>query len=688
MYRKIAKTFMNFLQTLLGGFFLLLANMNTSQLSASGDLEPHTLYPTQEELVSSPGSRTYFVDPVTGIDSNGGTSMGRAWKSIARLNHMRLSPGDCVVIAPGLHEETLKPSAFGTSMHQVTIKFLPGIHEFSVDNALRRPWFISNSCDAPQIPKPIGILVENCRHLRLEGDRKAEIRLGGRMIEFINNHSEDIQYSGLTFDLKRPTVSEFRVLNTDGNGAEVQIAEGSTYEIKEGHFAWTGDIGSGWVMAQQADPQTGKCWRMGQWDPFQSATASEIEPGKVRLTYAKGHFEMEPGRQFQFRHVIRDSAGGHNNLCKDIVFRDCDFYALTNMGIVSQFTENITFQRVRVAPPAGTIRTCPSWADAFHFSSCKGKILVEACEFSGLQDDPINVHGTHLRIVEKTAENALHVRFMQSQTYGFPPFVVGDEIAVIDHSLLRELPGNLRRKVTSIAPLTGDTSGKEWEIRLNGPAPKFGMDDVVDNLTWYPDFTARNNFVTMDSCRGFLITTRGKVVVEGNLFNRCAMPGILISDDAHDWFESGPVRDVTIRNNQFIGCGIEISPQTSSNDPNLWVHENIRIEGNTFSEGAGIVAAGVRGLTIISNIAAKVDVKPSCSKVLTDGKTVLMSLPIPPKLAAPAKRALAEASITSLEQLQTKLEAEILAMHGMGPNAMKILRQAMADADVHFKPVS
>jgi predicted Fe-Mo cluster-binding NifX family protein len=65
-----------------------------------------------------------------------------------------------------------------------------------------------------------------------------------------------------------------------------------------------------------------------------------------------------------------------------------------------------------------------------------------------------------------------------------------------------------------------------------------------------------------------------------------------------------------------------------------------------------------------------------------------MSLPIPPKLAAPAKRALAEASITSLEQLQTKLEAEILAMHGMGPNAMKILRQAMADADVHFKPVS
>lgn len=664
-----------------------MAQMKQDLLAPSIPFEPSSLYPAQEQLTVSPGDTTYYVNPVRGDDSFPGTSSSHAWKSIARVNHVRLSPGDSIVIAPGLHGETLKPTAFGTAKHPITIKFMPGIHEFSAVNALRRPWFISNSCDAPLIPKPVGILVENCHHVRLEGGKGAEILLTGRMIEVINNHSEGIQYSGLTFDLKRPTVSEFRVLRAQGNSVEIQIAEGSTYQIKDAHFSWTGDLGYGWVMVQQADPATGKCWRMGQWDPFAAAVASEIQPGKVRLTYEKGHFEMESGRQFQFRHVIRDSAGGHNNRCKDIVFRDCDFYALTNMGIVSQFTQNITFERVRVVPPPGTMRTCPSWADAFHFSSCKGKILVKDCEFSGLQDDPINVHGTHLRIIEKTAENALHVRFMQAQTYGFPPFEVGDEIAVIDHSLLRELPGNPHRKVVSVAPMNEDTSGKEWKITLDGPTPKFGNDDVIDNLTWYPDFTARNNKVTMDSCRGFLITTRGKVVVEGNTFNRCAMPGILISDDAHDWFESGPVRDVTIRNNQFIGCGIEISPQTTSKDPNLWVHENIRIEGNTFSEGAGIVASGVRELTIHSNTAAKLDVKSSCSKVLIEGKTALMSLPLPSKLAAPAKRALAEASITSLDQLQTKLEAEILALHGMGPNAMKILRQAMADADVQFKPV-
>ena len=270
------------------------------------------------------------------------------------------------------------------------------------------------------------------------------------------------------------------------------------------------------------------------------------------------------------------------------------------MGVISQFTENITWQRVRFAPPKDTLRTCPCWADAIHFSGCKGDILVDSCVFSGLQDDPINVHGTHLRIIAKPTENQLHLRFMQPQTWGFAAFAPGDEIAVINHANLRELPGNPRRKVTAIAPLPGDRTGKEWLLTLDGPAPAFGKDDVVDNLTWYPNFTARSNYVTLDSCRGFLITTRGKVLVEGNTFNRCAMAGILTEDDAEGWFESGPIRDMTIRGNRFIGCNIEINPHTTSSSSDEPVHENIRILYNYF-DGGRITARNVKGLTIMGN---------------------------------------------------------------------------------------
>jgi hypothetical protein len=50
---------------------------------------------------------------------------------------------------------------------------------------------------------------------------------------------------------------------------------------------------------------------------------------------------------------------------------------------------------------------------------------------------------------------------------------------------------------------------------------------------------------------------------------------------------------------------------------------------------------------------------------------------LPSGLAAPARRALAEAGIERLEQLTEISEAEIKALHGMGPNAIAQLRGAL-----------
>lgn len=55
-----------------------------------------------------------------------------------------------------------------------------------------------------------------------------------------------------------------------------------------------------------------------------------------------------------------------------------------------------------------------------------------------------------------------------------------------------------------------------------------------------------------------------------------------------------------------------------------------------------------------------------------------------PKLAGPAQRALAGAGITQLEDFTTRTEAEILALHGMGPNAMAAIRQALAAQNLSF----
>ncbi|GAA4298410.1 DNA-binding protein [Actinomadura luteofluorescens] len=56
-----------------------------------------------------------------------------------------------------------------------------------------------------------------------------------------------------------------------------------------------------------------------------------------------------------------------------------------------------------------------------------------------------------------------------------------------------------------------------------------------------------------------------------------------------------------------------------------------------------------------------------------------------PKLAAPARRALAAAGYSSLNQLAQARADDIAALHGMGPNAMKALRQALQEHGLSFR---
>lgn len=56
----------------------------------------------------------------------------------------------------------------------------------------------------------------------------------------------------------------------------------------------------------------------------------------------------------------------------------------------------------------------------------------------------------------------------------------------------------------------------------------------------------------------------------------------------------------------------------------------------------------------------------------------------PATLAAPARRALAQAGYTRLEQLAQATEAEIKQLHGIGPNALKQLRHALEQNGLSF----
>lgn len=558
------------------------------------------LYPAAAQRTVSPGHTTYYVDPQAGDDSHSGLKADQAWRSFKMVNRRYFAPGDRIeVTAPGTFNETFMPMGAGTAEAPVEIRLAPGRYDFFPTHALKLKLHISNDNDDPYTPKAIALLFKETRHFRLSG-RDTDIYVHGKMIETMFDQAEDVTLSGLSFDYHRPTVSEFTVLAVHADQAEVQVQRDSAYALEDGKLVW---VGEGWRSAgqglsQECDPAGGRVWRRDS--PLRGVTrVEELAPFKLRLFFRQNP-GFTPGRVFQFRETFRDCAGGFVLRSKDITWRNCAYHFMHGLGIVSQFSENLTFDQVNVAPRRGSGRTCAGWADLLHFSGCRGRIQVNDCELSGTNDDPINVHGTHLRIVGRPAANQVRVRFMHPQSYGFEAFVPGDEIEFVSHVSLRAYATN---RVQAVEP-KGD---REILLTLDHSAPApIADNDVIENVTWTPTVEVRNCRITLDSCRGFLLTTRRPILIESNTFVKTTMSAILIADDANSWFESGPVRDVTIRGNRFLHCAepvIAIAPETGPARPEEPVHENIRILGNYFALNghSAVSARSTRNVVIRGN---------------------------------------------------------------------------------------
>lgn len=56
-----------------------------------------------------------------------------------------------------------------------------------------------------------------------------------------------------------------------------------------------------------------------------------------------------------------------------------------------------------------------------------------------------------------------------------------------------------------------------------------------------------------------------------------------------------------------------------------------------------------------------------------------------PNIGAPAFRALHAANISSLEDLCRFTEKELLALHGFGPKALRLLEEALKERHLEFK---
>ena len=368
------------------------------------------------------------------------------------------------------------------SVKNPLILFDSGRYDFWPQYAVEKDYFESNTTDIN--PKRLGIFIENFERITIDGNG-AEFVFHDRMQPVTIDNSSKVTVRNFTIDWDIPLTAQAEVMEIDDTSITLKINKyESPYVIEEGQLVF---VGEGWkssingIMEITRDdrliaPTTGDPGCCGRgWD---KSIAEEIEPGLVKISKPFGLQRPDVDNFLILRHSERDHAGMFLFHSKDILIENVQVYHTAGLGILSQYSENITMNNVKMIPNPKKDRYLSGHDDGFHFSNCRGLIRVTECEFAALMDDPINIHGTSVRIIEILTPKKLLCSFMHHQSVGLRWARPGEKIGFISSATM-ETTGY--GKVAAFTSL--DKQRFEISFEENMPSG-IQTRDALENLTW------------------------------------------------------------------------------------------------------------------------------------------------------------------------------------------------------------
>lgn len=522
-----------------------------------------------------------------------------------RITQLGLRPGSRINATPFVNEAVKRCREKPGSV----LYFPEGRYDFWPQHAVERDYHESNTTDIN--PKRLAVFFEGMDGITLDGGG-SEFIMHDRIQPVTLDNCSNAVLKNFTVDWDVPLMGQGEVTGIGTDYFDLRIDPAKyPYILENGKLVF---VGEGWkspvTRMMELDVYTGVIQdgdrALGsKWNEYR---ATEPVPGVVRVR-REGGFRRYPkvGNILVLRHGERDHAGIFINESRNVSLSDITIHHTAGLGILCQYAENLDFDNVDVVPNKAKGRYFSGHDDGIHAMGCKGRIRVNDCEWQYLMDDPINIHGTCVRITEVLSPTEVKCRFMESMSVGLRWAVPGDRVGFIDNKTMCTEEENATKSFTRL-------NEREFILETEKPfsrAIRAGM--ALENRTWTPDVEIRNCRFLSNRARGLLISTPGKVVVENNFFASSGS-AILIAGDANYWYESGAVRDVLIRGNrfdasclssgyQFTEAVISILPEIPEPDPSRPFHRNIRIEDNHFcsADYPILFATSVDGLTFSGN---------------------------------------------------------------------------------------
>lgn len=435
----------------------------------------------------------------------------------------------------------------------------------------------------------------------------ATVMLHGKMTPFIFLKCRNIVMKNIRFDHCRPTMSEFTVTESAPGYAKIHINDEFLYTVSGNMLYWKSEDdrngkpyweipykGDG-VLTNAFDPETEIVDDMlcGEDDEDGGvpdiAELKETEKGVLMLYFRDKKRHIPAGTVAQTRSIRRVQTGGAIDRCSGVTLENLRILSMNCFGILAQNSSDITYNGLDCTPKAG--RTIVSDADFFHFSGCSGEVKVLNCKAEGAHDDIINIHGTHLKIINVDRNcSTLTVRYSHPESWGFEAYSAGDRIEYVCGNTL--LPYGEARVLSAEKLSPTDVMIKVDILPDRQPAEN----DVIENVTRTASLTVENNVFGRIPSRAMLCTTRKDVVIRNNTFRNMGAAALCVADDANFWFESGRSGIITFENNSVINCAarqqcgsdlIRYEPVVMDRSSETPVHEKLILRNNSFTGTPG-----------------------------------------------------------------------------------------------------
>ena len=483
------------------------------------------------------------------------------------------------------------------SDQHVTVVFPKGRYDFYEDGSFQREYYISNHDQTN--PKSVGFALEDLQNITIDG-QGSDFIFHGRMVPFALLNNANITLKNVNIDFEVPALRQLKVVEVNKDADEViaEIYPQGNYRVENKALVIEGEGYDYIPIVSMAFRSDKRLAYMRSDVSFAPSSVEEVSPNTLSIKGWGQLHETSIGERFVLRSYYRPTPGIFVSECINTTFENVTVHYAEGMGLLAQMSENITLDGFNVCLRGDNDeRFFTTQADATHFSACKGVIISKNGLYEGMADDAINVHGTYLRITKRIDDNTLLARYMHPQAWGFKWGEEGDEVQFVESEKM-ELVSNHTNTIKSIKAFDKPTEfgAKEFEIAFIDALPaeiseegKYG----VENLTWTPEVIFSDNTIRNNRARGTLFSTPRSVVCENNLFDHTHGTAILLCGDCNGWFETGPCKDVLIKNNRFINAltsnyqftnaVISIYPEIPNlEDQEKFFHSGIVIEDNVF----------------------------------------------------------------------------------------------------------